>query len=253
MFLSIPKSASGLSPSALHLLVMIVARVPSGSEVNMTQQDLSVATKASRSTVQRALLELQEVGMVEIIHRGSKPPVLVLPWRQSEPLDEAKSKETVVLSVDARLSSIEDRLSTLESKQTVLDQDNHRKNAVKSTSSKEASSEASTKAAKETLVSKEASNDALKRPAKSEASKRREQQIRALKPKAGPEAKVTDQEVVELARQHGDGLTRTTVVQAFQVGEQAAKRYLKRAYDAGFLRVEGQSGARRYFVADNGT
>lgn len=87
MYITIPATASDLSQSALHLLVAVVARAPSGSEVNMTQQDLAVAVKASRSTVQRALLELQQVGLVEVIHRGPGSPVCLgaSPSRQLGP------------------------------------------------------------------------------------------------------------------------------------------------------------------------
>ena len=119
MYITIPATASDLSQSALHLLVAVVACAPSGSEVNMTQQDLAVAVKASRSTVQRALLELQQVGLVEVIHRGPGSPILCLPWRESIPT--ARPSKTASApspsDVEQRLSSMEARLSELESRQ----------------------------------------------------------------------------------------------------------------------------------------
>ena len=119
MFIMLPATASDLSQSALYLLVAIVARVPSESEASISQQDLAVAIKASRSTIQRALLELQQVGLVEVIHRGAGLPILRLPWRESStPTKPSKTAGSPAPDVEQRFSSIEARLLALESKQS---------------------------------------------------------------------------------------------------------------------------------------
>lgn len=273
MLLSIPEVAADLSPPALVLLVALAAHPPRGAEVNIRQQDLTVITKSSRSTVQRALSELQQVGLLEIIHRGATAPILRLPWREFHTPD----LPSPMPNVESRLSYLEERLATIEGKLASFTQGRDRKikaskealgeyasndiyhdAASKEDSQDAASNDVASKenlqdaASKEDLqdaTSNDAFDDTLKTTATSAVSKRREQHIRDLKPKVGPESKVTDDEILQLTKQHEQGLTRSIVMQAFHVSEQAAKRYIKRALDAGLLRVEGQSRARRYFCA----
>lgn len=265
MLISIPEAATELSPPALVLLVVLAAHPPRAVEVNIRQQDLTVATKSSRSTVQRALSELQQAGLLEVVHRGATAPILRLPWREPKTLtpDNVVEIPAQQSSIDRRLAIIEDRLAAIENKQTFLfkEVDQNRKmsneafgeytskEAVQDAASKDHYHDATSKEADQGTASKEVSGDALKTAVTSAISKRREQHTRDLKPKVGPEAKVTDEEILELTKQHEHGLTRSIVAQAFDVSEQAAKRYIKRALDAGVLRVEGQSRACRYFRA----
>lgn len=239
--------------------------------MNIRQQDLTIITKSSRSTVQRALSELKQVGLLEVIHRGATAPILRLPWRESKTLtapDNTPDLPSPSPNVESRLSFLEKRLATIEGKLASLTQEHgEKKEASKEAfgeyasndidqdaASKEdpqdaVSNDAASKEDSQEVVSKEAFDDTLKNTATSAISKRREQQVRALKPKVGPESKVTDEEILELTTQHEQGLTRAIVAQVFNVSEQAAKRYIKRALDAGLLRVEGQSRACRYFRA----